>query len=123
MPNTNRLQWVKYMIYADHAATTQLAPEALNAMMPYLTSQYSNASQPYLFARKTKKALQSARETIAKCIHAQPEEIFFTSGGTESDNWALKGIMYVYGDYRALITSQIEHHAILHAAAAIERLG
>lgn len=111
------------MIYADHAATTQLAPEALNAMMPYLTSQYSNASQPYSFARKTKKALQSARETIAQCIHAQPEEIFFTSGGTESDNWALKGIMYVYGDYRALITSQIEHHAILHAAAAIERMG
>lgn len=111
------------MIYADHAATTQLAPEALNAMMPYLTNQYANASQPYTFSRKARKALQSARQTIADCIHALPEEIFFTSGGTESDNWALKGIMYLYGDNRALITSEIEHHAVLHAAAAVERMG
>lgn len=111
------------MIYADHAATTQLAPEALNAMMPYLTNQYGNASQPYAFGHKARKALQSARETIADCIHALPEEIYFTSGGTESDNWALKGVMYVYGDHRALITSEIEHHAVLHTAAAIERMG
>lgn len=111
------------MIYADHAATTQLAPEALNAMMPYLTNQYGNASQPYAFSRMVRKALQAAREMIADCIHALPEEIYFTSGGTESDNWALKGTMFEYGDHRALITSQIEHHAILHSAAAIERMG
>lgn len=111
------------MIYADHAATTRLAPEALNTMMPYLTEQFGNASQPYSFGRKARKALQTARETIANCIHALPEEIYFTSGGTESDNWALKGVMYVYGDQRTLITSAIEHHAVLNAAAAVERMG
>lgn len=111
------------MIYADNAATTRLAPEALAAMMPYLQTEYGNASQPYSFSRRAKKALKEAREMIAACINALPEEIFFTSGGTESDNWALKGTMFVYGDQRALITSQIEHHAILHSAAAIERMG
>ena len=111
------------MIYADNAATTQLAPEALAAMMPYLQTEYGNASQPYSFARSVKKALKNARETIAHCINALPEEIFFTSGGTESDNWAIKGTMFVYGDQRALVTSQIEHHAILHSAAAVERMG
>ena len=111
------------MIYADNAATTQLAPEALAAMMPYLQTEYGNASQLYSFSRETKKALKEARETIAACINALPEEIYFTSGGTESDNWALKGTMLVYGDHRALITSQIEHHAILHSAKAIEKMG
>ena len=111
------------MIYADNAATTQLAPEALTAMMPFLQAEYGNASQPYAFARAAKKALKEARETIAACINAFPDEIFFTSGGTESNNWALKGTMYEYGDQRALITSQIEHHAILQSAAAIERMG
>lgn len=111
------------MIYADNAATTQLAPEALAAMMPYLQLEYGNASQPYSFSRSAKKALQTARETIAACINASPEEIYFTSGGTESDNWALKGTMFVYGDPRAMLTSQIEHHAILNSAAAIERMG
>lgn len=111
------------MIYADNAATTSLAPEALAAMMTYLQEEYGNASQPYLFSRASKKALKKARETIAGCINAEPEEIFFTSGGTESDNWAIKGTMFVYGDNRALITSQIEHHAILHSAASVERMG
>ena len=111
------------MIYADNAATTQLAPEALAAMMPYLQSEYGNASQPYSFARSAKKALKEARAIIAACIGAEPEEIYFTSGGSESDNWALKGTMFVYGDQRTLITSKIEHHAILHSAAAIERMG
>lgn len=111
------------MIYADNAATTQLESKALAAMMPYLQTEYSNASQPYFFSRSAKKALKQARETIASCINATPEEIYFTSGGTESDNWAIKGTMYVYGDQRALITSQIEHHAVLHSAAAVERMG
>ena len=111
------------MIYADNAATTQLLPEALVAMMPYLQSEYGNASEPYSFARTSKTALRASRETIAACINADPEEIFFTSGGTESDNWALKGVMFEYGDNRALITSQIEHHAVLNSAAAIEQMG
>lgn len=111
------------MIYADNAATTQLAPEALAAMMPLLQSEYGNASQPYSFARTAKKVLKKARQTIAECINASPEEIFFTSGGTESDNWALKGTMFVHGDQRALITSKIEHHAVLNSAAAIDRMG
>lgn len=111
------------LIYADNAATTKLDISAFEAMKPYLLDQYGNASQPYSFSRSAKKALKQARETIAACINASPEEIFFTSGGTESDNWALKGTMFVYGDHRALLTSQIEHHAILHSAAAIERMG
>ncbi len=110
------------MIYADNAATTRLDPEAFEAMLPWLQDQYGNVSQPYSFARKPKKALSEARTIIAQCINAQPEEIYFTSSGTESDNWAIKGTM-VYGDDRSIITSQIEHHAILNACAAIERLG
>lgn len=78
------------MIYADHAATTQLDAEAFEAMRPFLTEQYGNASQPYSFARVGKKALDIAKEKIACCIGADPDEIYFTSGGTESDNWAIK---------------------------------
>jgi len=111
------------MIYADNAATTQLDPEALAAMMPYLKSEYGNASQPYAFAHSAKKALKEARADIASCINADAEDIYFTSGGTESDNWALKGTMYAHGDHRGLITSQVEHNAILHSATAIERMG
>lgn len=110
------------MIYADNAATTALDPDAFEAMKPFLLEQYGNASQPYSFARPVKKALAAARKEIADCIGAQPEEIFFTSGGTESDNWAIKGTLR-YGDNRAIVTSQIEHHAILNACAAVERLG
>ena len=110
-------------VYADNAATTKLDTEAFEAMKPWLLDEYGNASQPYSFSRKPKEALKEAREIIAECINAFPEEIFFTSGGTESDNWALKGTMFVYGDNRTLITSQIEHHAILHSAAAIEKMG
>ena len=110
------------MIYADNAATTKLDKDALEAMLPWLQEEYGNASQPYTFARKPKKALANARAIIAQCIGAEPEEIFFTSGGTESDNWAIKGLLE-YGDQRSTITSQIEHHAVLHACEAIERLG
>lgn len=111
------------MIYADNAATTKLDIDVFEAMRPYLMEQYSNASQPYSFSRSAKKALKQAREMIATCINASPEEIYFTSGGTESDNWALKGTMFEVGDQRELITSQIEHHAILHSAASVERMG
>lgn len=111
------------MIYADNAATTQLDNDAFEVMRPYLLDQYANASQTYSFSRVAKNALKQARETIATCINASPEEIYFTSGGTESDNWAIKGTMFVHGDQRTLVTSQIEHHAILNSAAAVERMG
>jgi len=111
------------MIYADNAATTQLNNAAFEAMKPWLTDEYGNASQPYSLSRKPKKALAEARVTIAECINAQPEEIFFTSGGTESDNWAIKGSAFADSNKRATITSAFEHHAVLHSCAAIERLG
>ncbi len=79
------------MIYADHAATTRLSDAAFNAMLPWLKEEYGNPSQPYSFSRKPKKAIMQARSIIAACINAQPDEIFITSGGTESDNWAIKG--------------------------------
>lgn len=110
------------MIYADNAATTKLDIDAYEAMKPYLLENYGNASQVYSFSRPAKKALKEAREMIAECINASPEEIFFTSGGTESDNWAIKG-MLEYGDNRTTITSNIEHHAVLHTCNTIERLG
>ena len=110
------------MIYADHAATTKLDPVALEAMLPWLQEEYANASQPYSFSRKAKKAISDARESIAKCIQALPEEIFFTSGGTESDNWVIKETALSDPAYRATITSAFEHHAVLSACEAIERL-
>ena len=114
---------MKRLIYADNAATTQLDTEAFEAMKPYLLQEYGNASQPYSFARQPKKAIQEARETIASCIGALPEEIHFTSGGTESDNWAIKGTAFRNCDHWATITSAFEHHAVLHACESIERLG
>ena len=110
-------------IYADHAATTQLAQEAFEAMKPYLMNEYGNVSQLYSFAREPKKALKEARAIIASCIGALPKEIFFTSGGTESDNWAIKGCALSGCREEAIITSSIEHHAILRSCAAVERLG
>lgn len=110
-------------IYADNAATTQLDPAALEAMGPFLTDAYGNPSQPYAFSRKPKKAIQEARATIAACIGAAPEEIFFTSGGTESDNWAIKGTADPDSSRCGLVTSAFEHHAVLHACQALQRVG
>lgn len=114
---------MKQYIYADNAATTQLDPQAFEAMIPWLRDEYGNASQPYSFSRKPKKAIAEARAVIAECINAEPEEIYFTSGGTESDNWVVKGSAFSDPDHRAMITSQIEHHAVLRSCAAIERIG
>lgn len=111
------------MIYADNAATTKLDLEAFEAMKPFLLEDFSNPSQPYSFSRQSKKALQNAREVIAACINANPDEIFFTSGGTESDNWAIKGSAFNDCDKHATITSVFEHHAILRSCAAIEQFG
>lgn len=107
------------MIYADNAATTPLDPDSFAAMKPFLLEQYGNASQPYSFAREPRAALKWARETIADCIGAKAEEIYFTSGGTESDNWAIKSSSLK----RPILTSKIEHHAILNACATMEHLG
>ena len=113
---------MKNYIYADNAATTRLADKALEAMLPWLRGGYANASQPYSFARSAKTALTESRETIAHCIGALPEEIYFTSGGTESDNWAIKGTAFARSHEGALITTAFEHHAVLHAAESIEKL-
>ena len=99
------------MIYADNAATTMLHPEALDAMMPFLTDFYGNPSQSYEFGKKSAKAIERARCTIAECIGADMDEIYFTSGGTEGDNWIIRmssGPVY---------TSAIEHHAVLNACS------
>ena len=114
---------MKQMIYADNAATTKLDIEAYEAMKPYLLDNYANASQPYSFSREVKKALKESREIIARCINAEPEEIYFTSGGTESDNWAIKRIAYNNSSQNAIITSNIEHHAVLNSCRQVERLG
>ena len=111
------------LIYADNAATTRLDISAFEAMKPFLIDEYGNTSQSYAFARKPKKALQDAREMIASCIGATPEEIFFTSGGTESDNWAIKGSALLNAHKHATITSAFEHHAVLHPCEVIERCG
>lgn len=111
------------IIYADNAATTKLNEKAYETMRTYLIDRYGNPSQPYSFARKSKLALNQARETIAKYINAEPNEIYFTSGGTESDNWAIKGSAFAFEDKRTIITSVFEHHAILRSCEFVEQLG
>jgi len=111
------------MIYADNAATSKLDIEVFERMKPFLIEKYANTSQPYSFSRENKKALKKAREIIAECINASPDEIYFTSGGTESDNWAIKGSTLFENDKKGIVTSAIEHHAILNSCHTMERLG
>ena len=111
------------MIYADNAATTPLDLSIFESVKKFSVEEYANASQPYFFAKKTKQALRYARETIANCINATPEEIYFTSGGSESDNWAIKGTAFSNPKKQLTITSAFEHHAILNSCQAIEKLG
>ena len=108
--------------YMDHAATTPLSKEALEAMMPYLTTEYGNASTVYSYGQRAKAAVERSRRTIAATIGAKPSEIYFTSGGTESDNWALIGAAET-GKRGHIITDMIEHHAILHTCAYLEKRG
>lgn len=110
------------MIYADNAATTKLDIDAFEEMKPYLLEEYGNPSQVYSFSKKAKRAIDYARKTIARCINANPDEIYFTSGGTESDNWAIKGFGCQI-DVKHIITSSIEHHAILNACKHMELQG
>lgn len=112
------------MIYMDHAATTPMYPEVLQAMLPYMEDGYGNPSAIYRFAGEAAKAVSRARTQIAECIGASPEEIYFTSGGSESDNWALFSECEVRGFKDChIITSQIEHHAIINTCKRLERLG
>ena len=109
-------------LYADHAATTALSPRALEAMTPYFRDAYGNPSSLYTFGQQAKSDLDAARAEVARCLNAKPEEIFFTSGGTESDNWALKAVAELRGGKgRHIITSAIEHHAILHTLEHLEK--
>ena len=114
---------MKKIIYADNAATTPLSPIAFEAMRPFLLSYFGNPSQPYSLSRPCKLALKKAREDIAEYIHADPNEIYFTSGGTESDNWAIKGSVLLNGNRGTIITSSIEHHAVLCSCRAMESHG
>lgn len=112
------------LIYLDNAATTQVYPEVLDAMMPYFTEYYGNPSAIYTFAGNAKKAVDEARSILAEGIHAKPEEIYFTGGGSESDNWVLKATAEAYESKgKHIITTKIEHHAILHTAQYLEKKG
>ena len=112
------------IVYADYAATTPLSSVALDAMMPYLTEQYGNPSSIYSIARTARRALESARKKVAASIGAQPEEIYFTSGGSESDNWAIKGAAEKFsGKGKHIISTRVEHHAVLHTLGELEKKG
>ena len=111
-------------IYMDHAATTPVNPQVLEAMLPYFTDKFGNASSIYSIGRESKKALEEAREKVAKALGAMPREIFFTGSGTEADNWAIKGTAYANKDKgKHIITTSIEHHAVLHACQYLESDG
>lgn len=112
------------MIYLDNAATTKTAPEVVEAMLPYLSEYYGNPSSIYSLGSQSKKAVNQARRTVAESIGAKPEEIYFTGGGSEADNWALKAAAEAYQDKgRHIITTKIEHHAVLHTCAYLEQQG
>lgn len=111
-------------IYFDHAATTAMKPEVVDAMIPYFTENFGNPSSIYEIARKNKQALDESRDIVAKLLGANSREIYFTSGGTESDNWAIKGVADAYKDKgNHIITSAIEHHAVLHTCEYLESKG
>ena len=112
------------LIYLDNAATTQVYPEVLDAMLPYFTEHYGNPAAIYSFAGESERAVAKARKQIADVIGAKTEEIYFTGGGSESDNWALKATAEAYSSKgKHIITSAIEHHAILHTAQWLELHG
>lgn len=112
------------MIYLDNAATTKTAPEVVEAMLPYFSENYGNPSTIYSLGSGAKKAVNQARRTIAAAIGAKQEEIYFTAGGSESDNWALKCAAEAYETKgKHIITTKIEHHAILHTCEYLEKKG
>lgn len=116
------------MIYLDHAATTKTLPEVTEAMEPYQEIYYGNPSTIYEFGEKSREAIEHVRSVIARSIHAKPEEVFFTSGGTESDNWALKEAALLHerlhgGKKGHILTTPVEHHAILNSCKELEQMG
>jgi cysteine desulfurase len=114
----------KRTIYLDHAATTPVKPAVMDAMRPFYTEHFGNPSSIYGIARESKKAIETARAQVAKALGAVPDEIYFTSGGSESDNWAIKGVAFANrkkGNH--IITSAIEHHAVLHTCQYLEKEG
>ena len=112
------------LLYLDNAATTKTRPEVVEAMLPYFTEYYGNPSSVYEFATPSKKAIAEARETIAKSLGAKTNEIYFTAGGSESDNWAIKATAEAYESKgKHIITSKIEHHAVLHTCEYLEKRG
>ena len=112
------------LIYLDNAATTKTAPEVVEAMLPYFSESYGNPSSVYSFASKNKDAVTEQREVIARALGAKSNEIYFTAGGTESDNWALKATAEAYASRgKHIITTKIEHHAILHTGEYLEGRG
>ena len=112
------------LIYLDNAATTKTAPEVVEAMLPYFSENYGNPSSVYSFASKNKDAVTEQREVIARALGAKSNEIYFTAGGTESDNWALKATAEAYASRgKHIITTKIEHHAILHTGEYLEGRG
>ena len=111
------------MIYLDNAATTKTAPEVVEAMLPYFSEYYGNPSSIYAIAGKSKEAITKGREQIANVLGAKPEEIYFTAGGSESDNWALKATFEAYKNKgNHIITTKIEHHAIIWKKSAVRKL-
>ena len=115
----------KRFVYADNAATTKVSQRVLDAMLPYLTEHYGNPSSVYSIARTAKRAIEAAREKVALALGAEPREIFFTSCGTESDNWAIKGaaLRQAAKGKKHIITSNFEHHAVLHTCEYLEKHG
>ncbi len=113
------------MIYADNAATTQVSQRVLQKMLPWLGQHYGNPSSIYGIGREARAAIEEARSQVAQAIGANPGEIYFTSCGTESDNWAIKGLAHTLAakGKRHIITSAIEHHAVLHTCKALEKEG
>ena len=112
-------------IYADNAATTRVSSHVVEAMLPYYTECYGNPSSLYSIGRNAKRPLEEARETVAHCLNAEPAEIFFTSGGSEADNWAIKGVARELKKKgkNHIISSKFEHHAVLHTLESLEKEG
>ncbi|NLW40636.1 MAG: cysteine desulfurase NifS [Tissierellia bacterium] len=111
-------------VYMDNSATTPVKEEVLKEMLPYFTSKYGNPSSVYSLGNESKNAIEIAREKVAKALNAKPNEIFFTAGGSEADNWAIKGVAYANkGKGNHIITSKIEHHGILHTCKYLEKHG
>lgn len=114
----------KKIVYMDHAATTYAAPEVVEAMLPYFSEKFGNPSSVYGIGQENKAAVEEARAKVAAAINAEPNEIYFTAGGTESDNWALKGVAFAnIRKGKHIITTAVEHHAILHAAEWLQSQG